>query len=435
MFHMDGSCTGSSDEAWAMYAELHCLSNFTFLRGVSHPEELVKRAIQLGYTALALTDECSVAGAVRAHVAARAAGLKLIIGSEFRLACGACGSLSSPPVGVGYAQLCRLITVGRRAAEKGRYHLKRGDFSGLPSAASFLKECLALWLPGSGPDPEEGEWVRAAFPGRAWIATELLSDGIDRKRLAGLQVLSRNLAMPLVASGDVHMHVPERRPLQDAVTAIRLGVPLAAAGLHLHANGERHLGTLARLEKRYPAELLAETLEVANRCCFSLEEVRYEYPEEIVPPGATPASYLRQTDRRGNAASSARDAARLRTPPSATVSASRKSIRRGCRCWSSASSRASATSRRTSTSISSTSGARRSFSTSIEIRPRARRADGDGHQLRPRSALRDVGKALGFDPLQTDRPRRRNMHWWRDDIADEHIREAGFDPAKPASRI
>ena len=478
MCHMDGSCTGSSDEAWTMYAELHCLSNFTFLRGVSHPEELVKRAVQLGYAALALTDECSVAGAVRAHVAARAAGLKLIIGSEFRLACGL-RLVVLATSRMGYAQLCRLITVGRRAAEKGRYHLKREDFSEPPSAASFLKECLALWLPGSGSVQEEGEWVRAAFPGRAWIATELLSDGTDRKRLAGMQVLSRNLAMPLVASGDVHMHVPERRPLQDAMTAIRLGVPLAAAGLHLHANGERHLRTLARLEKRYPAELLAETLEVANRCGFSLEEVRYEYPEEIVPPGATPASYLRQLTQEGMRRywpTGVPEKVHAQVEEELTLihelnyeaffltvyDVVRFARSQGILCQGRGSAANSAVCycigitavdpARSSMLFGRFLSKERNEPPDIDVdfeherreeviqyiyrkygRHRAALA-ATVITYQPRSAIRDLGKALGFDAMQTDRLA-RTMQWWDGKSPDdERIRETGLDPQNPLLR-
>jgi error-prone DNA polymerase len=143
------------------YAELHCLSNFTFLRGASHPEELVARAVELGYAALALTDECSMAGAVRAHVAAKEHGLPLILGSELTLADGlrvVCLATSR----AGYAALCRLITRGRRAAPKGGYALGRADLEAAPEG------CLLLWLPGAEPDPAAGAWLRERFEGRLW---------------------------------------------------------------------------------------------------------------------------------------------------------------------------------------------------------------------------------------------------------------------------
>src|SRR6188508_1080282 len=145
------------------YAELHCISNFTFLRGASHPGELVVRAKELGYAALALTDECSLAGVVRAHVAARAAGLPLLVGSEFRLVDGL-RFVALATSRTGYGALARLITKGRRAAPKGQYRLARADLdAGLP-------ECLALWLPGAEPGAGEGEWLRERFAGRLWVA-------------------------------------------------------------------------------------------------------------------------------------------------------------------------------------------------------------------------------------------------------------------------
>ncbi|MBX5463833.1 MAG: error-prone DNA polymerase [Steroidobacteraceae bacterium] len=279
------------------YAELHCLSNFTFLRGASHPEELVERACDLGYSALALTDECSIAGTVRALLQTRRESergrpLKLIIGSEFRLTCGM-RFVALAPNRQGYGRLCRLITRGRRAADKGTYQLDRMDVQAL------LAHCLILWLPGDPPNAEEGQWLAARFPGNVWIATELLCNGDDRERLQRLQRLGRDLGLPLVAAGDVHMHERRRRELQDVLTAIRLNVPIAEAGWHLYPNGERHLRDRGRLARLYPAELLAETQVIADRCTFSLEELRYEYPHELVPSGETPQSYLRKLVEEG----------------------------------------------------------------------------------------------------------------------------------------
>ncbi|HTU56952.1 MAG TPA: PHP domain-containing protein, partial [Polyangiales bacterium] len=257
------------------YAELHCLTNFTFLRGASQPEELVRRARQLKYAALAITDECSVAGVVRAHVAAKAPEssappLKLIVGAEFRLTCGT-RLVALAMNRRGYARLCRLITCGRRAAPKGEYALTRAD-------VECLEQCLILWLPALEPDAAAGAWLRERFPASVWIAVELTRDGADRERLETLRQLGHRLELPLLASGDVHMHVRERRNLQDALTAIRHNVPLAEAGWHLYPNGERHLREPKRLARLYPRELLSQTLVVAERCTFSLDELRYEYP-------------------------------------------------------------------------------------------------------------------------------------------------------------
>jgi len=275
------------------YAELHCLSNFTFLRGASHPHELVTQADALGYQALALTDECSVAGVVRAHMAARGRPLKLIVGSEFRLRCG----LRFAALAIdrcGYGRLCRLITRGRRAAEKGAYALAREDLERSP-----LEQCFILWLPGTLPQPQELRWLAARFPTHLRIAVELLREGSDRERLATLQNLGEAHGVPLVASGDVHMHARARRHLQDALTAIRLRVPITQVGSRLYANGERYLRERERLARLYPRELLAATVQVAQACRFSLDELRYEYPRELVPEGESAASHLRKLTEAG----------------------------------------------------------------------------------------------------------------------------------------
>ncbi|HSD43864.1 MAG TPA: error-prone DNA polymerase [Burkholderiales bacterium] len=270
------------------YAELHCLTNFSFLRGASHPEELAERAHALGYAALAITDECSLAGVVRAHIAAKEAGLRLLVGSEVQLAGGpklvllACNRS-------GYGNLSELITRGRRSATKGSYRLVCADLDG------GLADCLALLVPRGAPDdPAHACWTAERFLGRAWIAAEFLCGPDDRAQLDALRELARRSGLPLVAAGDVHMHVRSRRRLQDVLTAVRLGKPVAACGRALHPNGERHLRLRMRLAQLYPRGLLAETLRVAERCAFSLDELRYEYPEEVVPPGETPTSWLRK---------------------------------------------------------------------------------------------------------------------------------------------
>ena len=271
----------------ATYAELHCVSNFTFLRGASHPQELVERAFHLGYSALAITDECSVAGVVRAHVAAKQLGLKLLIGSEFRLACGT-RFVAIARDRHGYGRICRLISRGRRAAGKGRYRLTREDVEALG-----LDCCFVLWIPGARPDREAAEWLRRCCGSSLRIAVELLLEGDDRKILADLQLIGRELQIPLLASGDVHMHSRDRRTLQDALTAVRLNIPIEKAGWHLYPNGERYLREPSRLVRMYPIDLLHESVAVASECTFSLDELRYEYPRELVPEGETPTSHLR----------------------------------------------------------------------------------------------------------------------------------------------
>jgi error-prone DNA polymerase len=262
------------------YAELHCLSNFSFLRGASHPEELVARAAGLGYAALALTDECSLAGVVRAHVAAREHKLKLIVGAELRLEDGTRLVLLATDRR-SYGALAGLITVGRRRAPKGAYRLARADVEA--QAASGL---LALLVEG------DAHWLAGHFSGRAWIAVELHCGAGERAQLESLRALAQASGLPLAAAGDVHMHLRTRRPLQDALTAIRLGTPVARCGRALFANAERHLRARVRLAQLYPPELLAESVSIAARCDFSLDELRYEYPGELVPPGETPAGWL-----------------------------------------------------------------------------------------------------------------------------------------------
>jgi DNA polymerase III alpha subunit/intein/homing endonuclease len=285
--------SSSSEAALPPYAELHCLSNFTFLRGASHPHELVERAEALGYSALALTDECSVAGTVRAHMAARNRRLKIIIGAELRLRCG----LRLAVLAIdryGYGRLCRLITRARRAAGKGEYTLTRADLE-----AALPESCFVLWLPPAQPDAGDARWLAERFPGKLRIAVELLRDGEHGARLARLTALGEQLGVGLLASGDVHMHVRSRRRLQDALTAIRLNVPIAAAGAQLYANGERYLRERSRLARLYPRALLEASAALAAQCHFSLDELRYEYPREIVPAGETAAGYLRRLTYEG----------------------------------------------------------------------------------------------------------------------------------------
>lgn len=279
-------------EPTPLYAELHAVSNFTFLRGASHPEELVAQAAALGYSALAITDECSLAGIVRAHVAAKVHKLKLIIGSEFALTDGLRLVLLAAD-GEGYSNLCELITRGRRAAAKGRYRLARSDFQ------AGVTGCLALWLPDATGDPAMLHWLAERFPGCTWIAVELLRGADDGLRLQALWRLGERARVPLVAAGDVHMHVHSRRMLQDTLVAIRLGVPVAEAGHALYPNAERHLRPRSELAALYPPALLRETMNVAKRCDFSLETLAYEYPEELVPQGETATGYLRRLTEEG----------------------------------------------------------------------------------------------------------------------------------------
>ncbi len=274
------------------YAELHCLSNYSFLRGASHPEELVGRAHALGYTALAITDECSLSGVVRAHQKAQETGLALIIGSEVCLDDGLRLVLLATNR-AGYGQLCRLITHARRQADKGRYRLRRTDLEG------GLADCLALLPLDLHTDDEQAGWLARVFAGRAWLALELLREGHDGECLRLAERLAAHSGLSCLAAGDVHMHVRGRRALQDLLTAVRLNTPVAELGHARLSNGERHLRSRDDLAALYPSALLAESIRVAACCTFSLDELRYQYPDDVTPAGLTAYAYLRQLTEQG----------------------------------------------------------------------------------------------------------------------------------------
>src|SRR5690606_11305535 len=269
----------------ADYAELHCLSNFSFQRGASSADELFARAKKHGYQALAITDECTLAGIVRAWAASKAHGIPLIVGSEMQVESGPRLALLVENK-TGYQRLCQLITNARRRAEKGSYQLLRDN---LETDTSGL---LALWLPEPEPDPQHGEWLRTRFDQRLWLAVELHRGPDDAQRLEQLLGLARQLEIPAVASGDVHMHARGRRALQDTLTAIRHHCTLEEAGHRLFPNGERHLRPLQQLAQIYPPALLQATGEIARRCRFDLGDLKYQYPNELVPTDHTPSSWL-----------------------------------------------------------------------------------------------------------------------------------------------
>lgn len=284
------------DDDLPAYAELHCLSDFSFLRGASSAEDLFARAADCGYEALAITDECSLAGIVRALEASRATGLNLVVGSEFTLHCRL-KLVLLVETQAGYTQLCRLITLARRAAPKGAYHLTRQDLEqvlGDGEAGVF-----ALWLPASVPDAAQGHWLRTLLGDRAFLAVELRREEDDAARLQSLLELAANLDLTPVAAGDVHMDLRRQRVLQDTMTAIRHNTPLADCGAQLFRNGERHLRTRRALGNIYPSELLAAAVQLARRCRFRMDEVRYAYPAELVPQGHTPSTWLRALTEAG----------------------------------------------------------------------------------------------------------------------------------------
>ena len=294
------------------YAELHCLSNFSFQRGASHPQELVRRAYNLGYKALALTDECSVAGVVRAWSGLRQYreaieqleadlpgrrlrdDFRLLYGSEFDLGDARLVAIARDLEGWG--GLCRFITAARIDAAKGTYQVgwDTSDFG-------LLAGCEVLLSPKRQAGAIDSVAVSAVlaraaslFPSNLWLAVTLLHDRDDDLWLATLRELGRAHGVPLVAAGDVQMHLRSRKPLHDVLASVRLGKPVAQCGLELQGHAERHLRHRTRLAEIYPRDLLDNTLEVARRCSFELESIQYDYPRETVPEGLTPTHALRR---------------------------------------------------------------------------------------------------------------------------------------------
>ena len=463
------------------YAELHCLSNFSFLRGASHPEELVDRAIELGYAALALTDEGSLAGVVRAHLQARHANLSLLIGASFAFDDPDDDPHSRLIVIArnrnGYGNLSELITRCRRRATKGSYRLERSDLG------AGLTDCVALWAPAYGSARDQvladAWWLRERFGADGWLAAELLAFGNDSAWLERLTAVGRQTGLPLVASGRVLFHRRARKTLQDTLTAIRLNTTVATAGRALAPNAEQHLRSRLRLAQLYPAGLLEETLEVAARCHFSLDELRYEYPDEIVPAGHTPTTWLRAITDSGAAQRYPEGLpARVRAqvehelaliaelrfePYFLTVADIVRFARdRGILCQGRGSAANSAVCYCIGITEVDPSRMNVLFERFIS-RERNEPPDIDvdfEHQrreevmqyiydkygrhraaltatvisYRSRSAIRDVGKALGIDPQRIE-PFTRNHQWWDGgQIRAERLREAGFDPDAPIVR-
>ncbi|MDX1735104.1 MAG: error-prone DNA polymerase [Halioglobus sp.] len=270
------------------YAELHCLSCYSFLRGASHPSELVERAAALGYGALAITDECSLAGVVKAHVAAKEAGIKLIIGSELLLVEGV-RLLALVPNRAAYSELSGLISMARRRSPKGEYRATLRD------VIFHLKRCLLIWLPRDDGDATRawGLQLGRLCKGRLWLGVSHLLGNDEVRRYQLLHAMAQELAIPMVACGDVRMHTAHRKPLHDVFTALHHNTSIEQLGRRRLGNSQQHLRSPASLARLYPPALLAESLHIAGLCNFSLDELRYEYPREVVPEGHDANSYLR----------------------------------------------------------------------------------------------------------------------------------------------
>ncbi len=476
------------------YAELHALSAFSFQRSAAAPPELVNRARALGYRALAVTDECSMAGVVRAHEAARECGLKLIIGSEIETEDGLRLVLLAPSRSA-YSQICRLITRARRRAGKGAYRVSGEDLE------EGLDEVLVVWKPeminapavgnttpaddrsrttGHGPpDHRTARHLKGLFGQRLWLgATRLLQPG-EQAWFGELERLGRRLGIPRLACGDVRMATRSKRALLDVLTALRLGRSVADCGLALAANGERHLRPISSLERLYPPGWLAETVAIAERCAFSMDELDYRYPEELTPAPLTPEQHLRQLTLAGMRE-------RYGDPPPEKVRALvarelgliaemgveaffltvhdvvRFARSRGILCQGRGSAANSAVCY--CLGITEVDPAKqqllferfiskeRDEPPDIDVdfeherreevlqylfekygRERAALA-ATVISYRPRSALKDVGRALGLDPLRINHLT-RSLAWWDQPGAwPERLRESGFDPEAPLTR-
>lgn len=270
------------------YAELYCQSNFSFLTGASSPEQLIEQASQLGYQALAITDECSVAGVVRAyrHLKEQQLPIKLIVGSYFRFG-QHLELLLICPTRAAYAELCRIITNCRRRAAKGSYQLELWDLK-------RSQHCLAIWLPSYQPQPDRRylQLLQKYFGARLSLGVRRLLHYDDAHQRAYEQQLMEAFQLPAVAVGAVLMHHSSQHALLDTITAIRLGCTVQQLGEQAQRNSERCLRPLSKLQQLYDAQLLQQSVNLSERCQFDLGSLRYEYPAELVPAGQTAMQHL-----------------------------------------------------------------------------------------------------------------------------------------------
>jgi error-prone DNA polymerase len=455
------------------YAELRAKSCFSFLRGASQPDELVERAAALGLVGLGIADLETLAGAVRAHVAAKEAGLRLLVGAEVAPRDGPAAVLY-PTDRAAYGRLSRLITVGRRRAPKGRCELTVEDVAGHSTGL------LAILVPPERLDAAAlGGLARLAeaFPGAAYLAIERHLGPLDERRAGEVAAAGRALGLALVAVNDVHYHDAGRRPLQDVLTCIRERVPIAAAGRRLFPNGERRLKPAAEMARLFAGreDAVERTLEVLERVRFSLDDLRYEYPEEIVPPGETARDHLARLTWEGASGrypGGPPDRVRrqlehelaligeLRYEPFfLTVhDVVRFARSRGILCQGRGSAANSAVCfclgitsvdpARTDVLFERFVSRERNEPPDIDVDFEHERREeviqyiytkygreragivAEVIRYRPRSAIRDVGKALGLSLDQVDRLA-GSLEWWDglDEVTPETVRAAGLDPA------
>ena len=274
------------------YAELHCISNFSFLTGASHPEELVQEAAKQNYQALAITDECSLAGVVRAHVEAKKHDITLLIGSQFHTQEGL-HLIAIAPHRLAYGKLSSVISKARRRCKKGEYSILLNDFQ------HTLDDCLIIWLPTRiqclqplSNLPEATRQFIEQSTGRLWIGIENQWKSTDHQLSIQREHIAFLYSLPTVACGNVYMHNKQRKPLHDVLTATRLNTSIHHSGFSLHSNREGYLRALPDISQCYSPKQIQASIDIATRCHFSLNELRYEYPKELVPPNYSAQQYL-----------------------------------------------------------------------------------------------------------------------------------------------
>ena len=272
------------------FAELCVATNFSFLRGASHADELVAMAKHQGVSAIGIADRNTMAGVVRAHVAAKVAGIKLLVGTRLVMTDGF-EVIAYPETRTAYGRLTKLLTLGNARAKKGECHLTLDDVIEAGEAICFIA------MPPAEPDivfTASLHRLADAFAGSVWLALTPHYDGSDVRRFSALRALAQIARVPLLATNDVLHHAPERKALQDVLTCIREHVTLEEAGFLLEASAERHIKSgaeMARACAGFP-DALTETLRIAERCRFSLDELKYEYPADTFSENETPQELL-----------------------------------------------------------------------------------------------------------------------------------------------
>ncbi|CUA89983.1 error-prone DNA polymerase, DnaE-like [Chelatococcus sambhunathii] len=473
----------------AAYAELAVTTNFSFLRGGSKAGDLVKQALLLGLAGIGIADRNTVAGVVRAHSALEEIRtllqeqgktlppFRVVVGARLVFADDTPDILAYPVNRTGWGRLCRLLTMGKLKADKGECILTRADL------VADARNLLLIVMPGQpeGMSLDILRELKEAAPGATWLAAAMAHGGSDRRDLAGLKAIAARADVPLLAVNDVLYHEPAQRPLQDVLTCIREGVTIHTAGRLLAANAERHLKPpqeMARLFRDAP-EAIGETLQVLDRIDFSLSELKYDYPEEPVPPGRTPQDWLEELTWR---------CAALRYPQGISQKVEKllreelaliaeldyaryfltiRDIVRyaedhGILCQGRGSAANSAVCYVLGITAVDPEDNDLLFARFISSERREppdidvdfeheRREEviqhiyeryGRDHagiaatviSYRPRSAIREVGKALGLTEDVTARLAGTVWGSWGAPIADKHIREAGLDPKNPVIR-